>query len=205
MQTADSLIDALDWDKSDGLVPVIVQHVHDGRVLMLGYTDREALERTLATGDVHFFSRSRQCLWRKGEVSGHVLKAVSIVPDCDGDTLLCQAIPEGPTCHRGVASCFDGDRRAHPWLNELEALIAARKSTQAQTGYVAGLFAAGPERIAQKLGEEGVETAIAAVVGNREALTNEAADLLFHLLVLLRGSDLALADVVSVLAQRHRA
>ena len=122
----DPLIDRLDWNKGDGLLPLIVQHTHDGRVLMLGYVNREALALTLKTREVHFWSRSKQRIWRKGESSGHVLTWISIAADCDHDTLLCQALPAGPTCHRGSPSCFDGATPAHPWLNELEALIAAR-------------------------------------------------------------------------------
>jgi phosphoribosyl-ATP pyrophosphohydrolase/phosphoribosyl-AMP cyclohydrolase len=205
LPAAATLAAALDWDKGDGLVPVIVQHADDGRVLMLGYSDRQALDLTVATGQVHFFSRSRQRLWRKGEGSGHVLTALSLVADCDRDTLLCQARPAGPTCHRGSASCFDGDGRVHPWLNELEALVAARRAAGAdQGGYVAGLFAQGRTRIAQKVGEEGLETALAAAAGGREDVCSEAADLLFHLLVLLHDRELSLADVVAELAARHR-
>lgn len=199
-----TLAERIDWDKGDGLVPLIVQHAHDGRVLMLGYTDRAALEQTLASGQVHFFSRSRGRLWKKGESSGHVLALVSLAADCDGDTLLCQAVPAGPTCHTGTASCFDGDGGAHPWLNQLEALIAARRTADPATSYVAGLFAKGRKRQAQKVGEEGVETALAALAGEPGELRAEAADLLFHLLVLLHGSDLALADVVAELERRHR-
>lgn len=201
----EELIDTLDWSKSGGLLPLIVQHAHDGRVLMLGYTSREALTLTLQTREVHFWSRSKQRLWRKGESSGHVLQFVSIVADCDRDTLLCQALPVGPTCHRGTPSCFDGIARAHPWLNELEALIAARAGSDPAASYVAKLLAGPPARRAQKVGEEGVETALAAVSGDTDALRDEAADLVFHLLVLLRGSGLALADVVGELARRHRA
>ena len=202
---SDALLDTLDWAKGDGLVPLIVQHAHDGRVLMLGYTDREALAATLATREVHFHSRSKQRLWRKGESSGHVLALVSIAADCDNDTLLCQALPKGPTCHRGTPSCFDAKTPVHPWLNELEALIARRAGTDASTSYVARLLAAPPARRAQKVGEEGVETALAAVSGNPDELRSEAADLVFHLLVLLRGSGLELADVIGELAQRHAA
>ncbi|HEY6939976.1 bifunctional phosphoribosyl-AMP cyclohydrolase/phosphoribosyl-ATP diphosphatase HisIE [Dokdonella sp.] len=196
--------DALDWSKGDGLLPLVVQHAHDGRVLMLGYTDRGALERTLATGEVHFWSRSKQRLWRKGESSGHVLALVSLAADCDRDALLAQAVPRGPTCHRGASSCFDGDSRAHPWLNELEALIASRAGADPTSSYVARLLAATPARRAQKVGEEGVEVALAAATGDLDGLRGEAADLLFHLLVLLRGSGLAFADVVAELALRDR-
>lgn len=197
------LLDALDFAKGGGLLPLIVQHAHDGRVLMLGYANREALEATLRTREIHFWSRSRRRLWRKGETSGHVLQLVSIAADCDGDTLLCQALPAGPTCHLGTPTCFDATTPAHPWLNELEALIAARADADPASSYVARLLAAPLARRAQKVGEEGVETALAAVGGDAAKLREEAADLLFHLLVLLRGSGLSLADVVGELARRH--
>ncbi len=193
----------LDWRKGDGLLPLIAQHAHDGRVLMLGYVNALALERTLLTRQVHFWSRSRQQLWKKGESSGHVLELVSIASDCDNDTLLAQVVPRGPTCHRGTASCFDGGQRAHPWLNELESLIAARAQADPSTSYVARLLADTPARRAQKVGEEGVETALAAVAGQADDLRSEAADLLFHLLVLLRGAGLSFADLMSELARRH--
>lgn len=198
------LVDSLDFGKGDGLVPLIVQHAHDGRVLMLGYTDRAALALTLQTQEIHFWSRSKQRIWRKGEQSGNVLKLISIATDCDRDTLLCQALPDGPTCHRGTPTCFDGDAAVHPWLNELEALIAARAAADPAASYVAKLLAAPTARRAQKVGEEGIETALAAVGGDRDALRSEAADLLFHLLVLLRGEGLTLADVVGELARRRR-
>lgn len=194
----------LDWNKGDGLLPLIVQHAHDGRVLMLGYTNRDALALTLQTKQIHFWSRSKQRLWRKGESSGHGLELVSIAADCDRDTLLCQALPAGPTCHRGTSSCFDGAGAAHPWLNELEALIASREGTDPSSSYVAKLLAAAPARRAQKVGEEGVEVALASVSGSRDELRGEAADLVFHLLVLLRGAGLTLAEVVGELARRHR-
>jgi phosphoribosyl-ATP pyrophosphohydrolase/phosphoribosyl-AMP cyclohydrolase len=200
-----NLVESTDWSKSDGLIPAIVQHVHDGRVLMLGYVDRVSLEATVSTGLMHFHSRSRNALWRKGEMSGNVLKVVSIAMDCDRDALLCQVVPAGPTCHRGTNSCFDGEARAHPWLNELEALIAERLKSPAEGSYVATLVKQGLPRVAQKVGEEGVETAIAAISGDEEALSGEAADLLFHLLVLLHARGLAIADVIKVLADRHRA
>lgn len=196
--------DTLNWNKGDGLLPLIAQHARDGRVLMLGYVNREAIERTLETHRVHFWSRSKQRLWMKGESSGHVLDLVSLAVDCDRDALLAQVLPQGPTCHRGTPSCFDGETPAHPWLNQLEALIDARKGADPATSYVAKLLAATPARRSQKVGEEGVETALAAAIGDRDGLRNEAADLLFHLLVLLRGADLGLADVVAELARRHR-
>lgn len=202
---AAELAGQLDWDKAGGLVPLIVQHAHDGRVLMLGYTDRDALALTLATGEVHFHSRSRNATWRKGETSGHVLRLVSIACDCDADALLCQALPQGPTCHRGSDSCFDGSGATHPWLVELERLIDARMSDGDATGggYTRQLLAAGVQRVAQKVGEEGVETALAGAVGPDDALAGEAADLVFHLMVLLRMRGLSLRDVVATLAQRH--
>lgn len=200
----DGLVDALDWSKGDGLLPLIVQHAHDGRVLMLGYCNRDALQRTLDTGEVHFWSRTRAALWRKGETSGNVLRVRSLAMDCDRDSLLCQAEPAGPTCHRGSASCFDGVNRAHPWLNELETLIAARRGQSPESSYVASLFARGTTRMAQKVGEEGVETALAAATGDVESLRGEAADLLFHLLVLLVDRGLSLVDVVAELERRHR-
>lgn len=200
---SDALIDTVDWDKGDGLVPLIVQHAHDGRVLMLGYTNRDALTLTEQTREVHFWSRSKQRLWRKGESSGHVLRVVSIASDCDCDTLLVQALPEGATCHRGTPTCFDGAGRSQPWLNELEALIDARAGADPSSSYVAKLLAGTPARRAQKVGEEGVEVALAAATGDIAALRSEAADLVFHLLVVLRGAGLTLADVVGELAGRH--
>jgi phosphoribosyl-ATP pyrophosphohydrolase/phosphoribosyl-AMP cyclohydrolase len=199
-----TLADTLDWSKGDGLLPLIVQHAHDGRVLMLGYTDRSALARTLDTRDVHFWSRSKQRIWRKGESSGHVLSLVSIAADCDRDALLAQALPQGPTCHLGTPSCFDGSPRAHPWLNELEALIATRAGKDPASSYVAHLLAGASTRRAQKVGEEGVEVALAAAIGDIDALRSEAADLVFHLLVLLRGAGIPLADVIGELERRHR-
>jgi phosphoribosyl-ATP pyrophosphohydrolase/phosphoribosyl-AMP cyclohydrolase len=183
---------------------LIVQHAYDARVLMVGCVNRDALALTLETREVHFWSRSKQRLWRKGESSGHVLKLVSIVADCDRDALLCQALPAGPTCHRGTASCFDGEAPAHSWLNELESLIDARADGDPAKSYVARMLAAPVARRAQKIGEEGVETALAAVSGDGEALRGEAADLVFHLLVLLRGERITFADVVGELARRHR-
>ncbi len=176
----------LDWEKTDGLMPVIVQHAVSGEVLMLGYMNPEALDKTLESGKVTFFSRTKQRLWTKGETSGNFLNVVSIAPDCDNDTLLVLANPIGPTCHKGTSSCF-GDT-AHQWLflYQLEQLLAERKSADPETSYTAKLYASGTKRIAQKVGEEGVETALAATVHDRFELTNEASDLMYHLLVLLQ-------------------
>lgn len=195
--------DQLDWDKGDGLLPVVVQHGLTGSVLMLGYMNREAYAETLACGEAVFFSRSRQRLWRKGETSGNVLKVVELRADCDRDTLLLRAAPAGPTCHLGTESCF-GQPSPATLLEELEAVIAARLADKPEDSYVARLAAAGTERIAQKLGEEGVETALAAVTRNAAGLADEAADLLFHLLVLLQVKELRLADVLARLADRRR-
>lgn len=193
-------IATLAFAKQDGLLPAIVQHAASGQVLMLGYMNREALGKTLATGKVTFYSRSRGCLWTKGETSGHVLDLVSIESDCDDDTLLVQALPHGPTCHLGRASCFAA--APENFLATLDALVKARASDAPADSYTGKLFAAGVRRIAQKVGEEGVETALAAVAQDDQALLGEAADLIYHLLVLLRARGLGLADAVAVLAQR---
>jgi len=192
----------LDWDKGGGLVPAIVQDARNLRVLMLGYMDRAALEATLATRRVTFFSRSKGRLWTKGESSGHFLELVSLDVDCDGDTLLATATPLGPTCHLQRESCF-ASAPAAP-LAELSALVAHRSVDLPEGSYTTGLFEQGIRRIAQKVGEEGVETALAAVAQDDEALLGEAADLVFHLLVLLRARGLDLADVEARLASRRR-
>ena len=194
-------IEALAWDKQGGLLPAIVQEADTLRVLMLGYMGREALQATLDSGKVTFFSRSKQRLWMKGETSGDVLDLVRIETDCDADTLLVQARPQGPTCHLQRASCFpsapcDG-------LAELDALIAARERERPVGSYTTRLFDGGVRGIAQKVGEEGVETALAGVVQDDGALLGEAADLLFHLLVLLRARGLSLEDAKRVLESRR--
>lgn len=198
--------DQLDWPKGDGLLPAIVQHARTGEVLMLGYMNAEALEATQRTGRVTFFSRSKQRLWTKGESSGHVLELESIRADCDADTLLIGAIPHGPTCHTGSSSCF-GETVRPPlgFLAELDALVAQRHAERPEGSYTTRLFEGGVRRIAQKVGEEGVETALAGVVQGDEELLGEAADLVFHLTVLLRSRGLSLADVVNLLAARHAA
>lgn len=195
-------IGGLAWDKQNGLVPAIVQDVDTQRVLMLGYMDRAALQATLDSGRVTFFSRSRQRLWTKGETSGNVLELVRVEADCDRDTLLVQARPLGPTCHLGTASCFAEAPRGA--LAELDRLVARRERERPQGSYTTSLFEAGIARVAQKVGEEGVETALAAVTGDDDALAGEAADLLYHLLVLLRARGLSLGDVEGVLAARGR-
>jgi phosphoribosyl-ATP pyrophosphohydrolase/phosphoribosyl-AMP cyclohydrolase len=194
----------LDWAKGAGLLPAIVQHAATGEVLMLGYMDAEALAATRASGFVTFWSRSKQRLWKKGETSGNVLAVKSIHADCDRDTLLVRADPRGPTCHLGTSSCFgDAARPPLAFLGELDALVGRRAIERPPGSYTTALFEAGTRRIAQKVGEEGVETALAAVAQDDAALSGEAADLVYHLLVLLRSRSLSLAEVVAVLAQRH--
>lgn len=195
-------IDALAWGKQGGLLPALVQDAASLRVLMLGYMDRAALQATLASGRVTFFSRSRQRLWVKGETSGHGLELVAIQADCDHDALLVQARPVGSTCHLGTRSCFTG--APADALAELDVLIAGRDRERPSGSYVSRLLDAGVRAIAQKVGEEGVEVALAAVAQDDAALCGEAADLLFHLLVLLRARGLSLGDVAAVLQARQR-
>ena len=198
----------LDWAKGGGLLPAVVQHARTGQVLMLAWMNEASLRLTLETRRGTFYSRSRQSLWVKGETSGHTLEVVDVSTDCDSDAILVLADPAGPACHNGTTSCFDAaarpDASAFSFLAGLERIVAARTNAPAAESYTARLLAEGTPRIAQKVGEEGVETALAAAIGDRDGLRNEAADLLFHLLVLLRGADLGLADVVAELARRHR-
>lgn len=195
----------LDWSKGDGLLPAIVQHALTGEVLMLGYMNDEALTATQASGRVTFFSRSKQRLWTKGESSGHVLSLVSLRADCDADTLLVQALPHGPTCHTGTSSCFGDDVRPPlSFLAELDALVAQRHAERPEGSYTSRLFEGGIRRMAQKVGEEGVETALAAVAQDDAELLGEAADLIFHLTVVLRARGLSLDAVDQVLRSRHK-
>ena len=194
----------LDWEKTDGLLPAVVQHAVSGEVLMLGYMNKDALAKTLESGKVTFFSRTKGRLWTKGESSGHFLNVVNVAPVCDNDTLLVLVNPIGPTCHTGTSSCF-GDN-AHQWLflYQLEQLLAERKTADPASSYTAKLYASGTKRIAQKVREEGVETALAATVHDREELTNEASDLMYHLLVLLQDQNLDLTTVIENLRKRHQ-
>lgn len=199
------LIDSLDWDKVDGLVPAVVQNIVSGKVLMLGYMNREALQKTLDTEQVTFFSRSKQRLWTKGETSGNVLKLKEIHKDCDNDTLLVYAEPIGPTCHLGNETCWTPETQPSlSFIADLEQVIASRKDADADSSYTASLFAKGTKRIAQKVGEEGVEVALAATANDNEELLNESADLLYHLLVLLQKQGLSLEQVTQVLQARHK-
>jgi phosphoribosyl-ATP pyrophosphohydrolase/phosphoribosyl-AMP cyclohydrolase len=207
MIMADVLIDAdrLDWSKSDGLLPAVVQHWRSGAVLMLGYMSREALVQTQQSGKVTFFSRSKQRLWTKGETSGNFLLFKAAFADCDNDSMLVHAEPQGPTCHLGTASCF-GDASVPPlaFLSELDDLVSRRERERPAGSYTTRLFESGLRRMAQKVGEEGVEAALAAVAEDKAALVGESADLIFHLLVLLRARDASIDDVATVLAARHK-
>ena len=190
----------LDWNKQNGLLPAIVQDADTGQVLMLGYMNADALEETLRSRKVTFFSRSRNRLWTKGESSGHYLALDNIDADCDNDSLLVQARPQGPTCHLQRSSCF-AEAPRH-FLAELEQRIAARRTADPQASYSRRLMDKGLPKVAQKVGEEAVETVIAALAEDKPALLNESADLLYHLLVLLQCKDVALAEVIAVLKQR---
>ena len=195
----------IDFEKDGGLVPAIIQHATTGQILMLGYMNDEALEATLNDNYVTFYSRSKKRLWKKGESSGNTLTLVSLSIDCDRDTLLIKALPSGLVCHTGTPTCFaDDDPPAAGFLTILEQVIDQRTSADPEESYVARLNVKGLTKIAQKVGEEGVEVALAAVAEDDEALKGEAADLVFHLMVLLRARGVTLADVVSTLEARHR-
>ena len=198
-------VDGLDWGKGGDLLPAVIQHWRSGAVLMLGYMNRDALAHTQQNGKVTFWSRSKQRLWTKGETSGNFLVFKAAFADCDRDALLIHAEPQGPTCHQGTTSCFaDGSAPSLTFLGELDALIERRDSERPAGSYTTELFASGVRRIAQKVGEEGVETALAAVAQDEQALLGESADLLFHLGVLLRARGASLADAVSLLRERHQ-
>ena len=201
--TDNGALDELAWDKQNGLLPAIVQDAATLRVLMLGYMDREALRLTLATRQATFYSRSRARLWKKGETSGHTLDIVSVAADCDSDTLLVTAHPRGPTCHLGTSSCF-AEHAPSSMAGELDALVATRFRDRPADSYTTRLFDSGVVRIAQKVGEEGVEVALAAVTANDDELLGEAADLIYHLIVLLRARGLSVRDIDTVLERRHR-
>ena len=202
-------LDRLDWAKGGGLLPAIVQDARTARVLMLGYMNRESLQRTLETRRAVFFSRSRNELWTKGESSGHYLDVVDVSADCDDDTILVLANPAGPTCHKGTDSCFAQASLPQAarlgFLSALEATVARRIAESPEGSYTARLYASGLGRIAQKVGEEGVETALAAVTRTDGELLGECADLLYHVLVLLKARNLSLDQVVQELGSRHAA
>lgn len=193
----------IDFKKGGGLVPAIIQNAETEQVLMLGYMNEQALRATQESGFVTFYSRSRKCLWRKGETSGNTLALVSIVSDCDNDTLLVRARPAGPTCHVGTISCFGKQGpQGLGWLAELTALIESRKSSDPEHSYTAKLLQGPLTKCAQKVGEEGVETVIAALAETDAALTAESADLLYHLMVLLAAKNLSLMNIIQDLKTR---
>lgn len=196
----------LNFSKSpDGLLPAIVQDATTKTVLMLGYMNEEALQYTEESGKVTFFSRSKQRLWTKGEESGHFLNLVSLKVDCDQDTILIQAVPQGPTCHKGTDSCWgEVSKASYGFLTELENTIAQRKVANDDDSYVASLFRKGINKIAQKVGEEAVETVIEAMDNNDDLFLYESADLLFHYLILLQAKGYQLSDIIRTLEERKR-
>ncbi len=195
----------LDFDKTGGLIPAVVQDAATGKVLMLGYMDREAYEKTCAEGTVTFYSRSKGRLWTKGETSGNFLRVKEITADCDGDTLLIKADPAGPVCHTGADTCF-GEKNTGKaaFLDYLKEVIRSRRQNPSEKSYTASLFAKGLNKVAQKVGEEAVELVIEAKDNNDELFRNEAADLLFHYLVLLEQKNIDFDQVIEVLQQRHK-
>ena len=198
-----SELDALAWSKMDGLLPAVVQDTASGRLLMLGYMNREALAETLSSGFATFWSRSKQQLWTKGETSGNRLAVRSVYEDCDADALLVLAEPQGPTCHEGTVSCFGGEPDGPGWLAELAKVVAERALAPAGESYTRRLLDEGVGRVAQKVGEEGLEVALAAVSRGKADVAEEAADLMYHLTVLMQALDLSWRDVLAVLRARH--
>lgn len=196
---------SIDWQKVNGLLPVIAQDFHTSQVLMLGYMNEDALHQTLKQGTVTFFSRTKNRLWTKGETSGNYLRVVDMGLDCDNDTLLILVNPIGATCHTGADSCFYQVKTTPDWVffAGLEKLIASRQGADPSSSYTAALYAQGTKRIAQKVAEEGVETALAATVKDKKETINEAADLLYHLTVLLQDGGIAWADVIETLRERQ--
>jgi len=195
----------IDFEKCGGLVPAIVQDAITKNVLMLGYMNQEALDKTLKSKKVTFWSRSRNCLWTKGETSGNFLNLVSIKEDCDNDTLLVRATPDGPTCHKGTDTCWGEDNEKNPllFLTELQDFIDRRHEEMPEGSYTTSLFKDGINRIAQKVGEEALETVIEATNGSNEKLVYEASDMMYHLVVLLTSKGLRIEDVAAELAKRH--
>lgn len=197
-------ISSMDFSKNaDGLIPVIVQDYSTLKVLMLGYVDRAALERTLESGKMTFFSRTRQCLWTKGETSGNFIEVKEMYADCDNDTILVKAVPSGPVCHTGATACFRTDDD-EGFIRELQEVIRKRKEERPEGSYTVRLFDKGTNKIAQKVGEEAVETVIEAVARNDDAMIYEASDLIYHLLVLLVSRGLSISDLEKELVRRHK-
>ena len=201
-------IEQPNWDKGGSLLPAIIQDANNKTVLMLGYMNKAALKKTQESGYVTFFSRSKNRLWMKGETSGNTLDFVSIQLDCDDDTLLVQARPNGPVCHTGTQTCFgdndsDDDKESVTFLNKLSLIIKKRRKEKSKNSYTVELFQKGSKRIAQKVGEEGVELSLAYIIGNKKEILNETADLIFHILILLEDAKLNINDVCQVLKNRH--
>ncbi len=197
-------INELAWQKMNNLIPAIIQHAATGAILMQGYMSQESLTATLNTGKATFFSRSKQALWLKGETSGNFLNVKQVLSDCDQDSLLIACTPIGPSCHLGTESCFPEQKLTQQnFLSQLEQVIASRKGDKPEESYTAHLFSHGTTKIAQKVGEEGVEVALAAVAETKEDLLGECADLFYHTLVLLADQEIDLSEVMAVLQQRH--
>jgi phosphoribosyl-ATP pyrophosphohydrolase/phosphoribosyl-AMP cyclohydrolase len=196
-------IGSLAWEKMDGLLPALVQDPRTGRVLMLGYMDRDALAGTLHTGLATFYSRSKRRLWQKGETSGNRLKVRGVFADCDDDALLVLADPDGPACHLGTQSCFVAQPDCSNWLSELSGIIAERAASDDASSYTRQLLDGGPERIGKKIGEEGVEVALAGVTRDVDGCVEEVADLVYHVSVLMEARGFGWDDVIALLKERH--
>ena len=196
----------IDFEKMNGLVPAIIQDSITKNVLMLGFMNEEAYQKTLATKRVTFYSRSRKCLWTKGETSGNYLELVSMKPDCDNDTLLVKVIPHGPTCHTGTDTCLGEEKKRNPlhFLSELQDFINKRHEEMPEKSYTTSLFKDGTNRMAQKVGEEALEAVIEAVSGNDDRLIYECSDMFYHLVVLLTSKGLRIEQVAAELAERHQ-
>lgn len=196
----------IDFEKMNGLVPAIIQDSITKNVLMLGFMNEEAYQKTLATKRVTFYSRSRKCLWTKGETSGNYLELVSMKPDCDNDTLLVKVIPHGPTCHTGTDTCWGEENKRNPllFLSELQDFINKRHEEMPEKSYTTSLFKDGTNRMAQKVGEEALEAVIEAVSGNNDRLIYECSDMFYHLVVLLTSKGLRIEQVAAELAERHQ-
>ena len=198
-------INELAWQKMDNLLPAIIQHAATGAILMQGYMSQESLAATLDTGKATFFSRSKQALWVKGETSGNFLNVQQVLSDCDQDSLLIACTPIGPSCHLGTESCFPEQKLTQQnFLSQLEQVIASKKADDPKESYTAHLFSRGTTKMAQKVGEEGVEVALAAVAETKEDLLGECADLFYHTLVLLADQKIDLSEVMAVLQERHK-
>lgn len=197
-------INELAWQKMDNLIPAIIQHAATGAILMQGFMNQESLAATLDSGKATFFSRSKQALWVKGETSGNFLNVEQVLSDCDKDSLLIACTPIGPSCHLGTESCFPEQKLTQQnFLSQLEQVIASRKDDDPKESYTAHLFSRGTTKMAQKVGEEGVEVALAAVAETKDDLLGECADLFYHTLVLLADQKIELSEVMSVLQERH--